>query len=80
MTCRDDILAVARKLSKQQTDGTFSAQDVVAALRAKGTQHLDTTIRRHVASEMCQNAVGQGAGKYPDFERVARGRYRLLST
>ncbi|THF88269.1 hypothetical protein E7T09_03420 [Deinococcus sp. KSM4-11] len=78
MTCRDDILAVARILARQSADGTFSSQEVVAALRARGTTHLDTTIRRHVASEMCRNAVGANAGKFHDLERVERGRFRLI--
>lgn len=78
MTCRTDILAVARLLSQQSADGTFAAQDVVAALRARGTTHLDTTIRRHVSSEMCRNATGSAAARYHDLERVGRGRFRLL--
>ncbi len=78
MTCRTDILAVARILSLQSADGTFTAQDVVAAMRARGTTHLDTTIRRHVSSEMCRNATGSTAARYHDLERVERGRFRLL--
>lgn len=78
MTCRDEILTVARALSKLRPDGTFTAQDVVAALRARGTKHLDITIRRHVSTEMCRNAAGSTAAKYHDLERVARGRFRLL--
>lgn len=80
VTCREDILTVARVLARASADGTFSSQEVVAALRARGTMHLDTTIRRHVASEMCRNATGPGAGKYHDLERVERGRFRLIPT
>jgi hypothetical protein len=78
MTCRDEILAVARKLSRERTDGIFTTQEIVAAMRERGTRHLDTTIRRHVATEMCSNAAGPGAGKYQDLERVGRGQFRLL--
>ena len=78
MTCRDEILAVARKLSRDRPDGTFTAQEIVTAMRERGTRHLDTTIRRHVATQMCRNAVGDSAGKYNDLERVERGRFRLL--
>lgn len=78
MTCRDDILTVSRALSRQSADGTFTAQAVVAALREKGTRHLDTTIRRMVSTEMCRNAAGPQAGKFHDLERVSRGRFRLL--
>ncbi|CAM4160560.1 hypothetical protein [Deinococcus marmoris] len=78
MICRDEILAVARRLSRERTDGTFTAHEIVAAMRERGTHHLDTTIRRHVATEMCSNAVGPKAGKYNDLERVGHGRFRLL--
>lgn len=47
-------------------------------MREYGTKHLDTTIRRHVSTEMCINAVGPNAAKYHDFERVERGRFKLL--
>ncbi|UBV43854.1 hypothetical protein LAJ19_06470 [Deinococcus taeanensis] len=78
MTCREEVLAAARILTPQHADGTFSVQDIVSAMRQKGTLHLDTVIRRHVNMEMCANATGARAGKYKDLERVARGRYRLL--
>ena len=77
-TCREEVLAVARILAQQRADGTFTAQDIVTAMRQAGTKHLDTTIRRHVATEMCVNAVGPTAGRYRDFERVERGRFKLL--
>ncbi|SMB83362.1 DUF7669 domain-containing protein [Deinococcus hopiensis] len=77
-TCREEVLAVARILVKQRADGTFTAQEIVAAMREYGTKHLDTTIRRHVSTEMCINAVGPNAAKYHDFERVERGRFKLL--
>lgn len=78
MTCREEILAVARTLSRRHADKTFSIQDIVAAMRAGGTKHLDTTIRRHVSTRMCVNAAGPDAGKYHDLERVSRGRFRLI--
>ncbi|GGK19855.1 hypothetical protein GCM10008955_11580 [Deinococcus malanensis] len=78
MTCREEILAVARTVSRQHADQTFSIQDIVAGMRARGTKHLDTTIRRHVSTHMCVNAAGPEAGKYKDLERVSRGRFRLL--
>lgn len=77
MTCRDEILAAARVLSKQHTEATFSMQDIITVMRERKTGHLDTTIRRHVSTLMCANATGPEAGKYKDLERVSRGRYRL---
>ncbi|MFC4638550.1 DUF7669 domain-containing protein [Deinococcus hohokamensis] len=66
-------------MSRQHTEGTFSIQDIVTALRERKTPHLDITIRRLVSTQMCINATGREAGKYKDLERVSRGRYRLVT-
>ncbi|THF88410.1 hypothetical protein E7T09_04170 [Deinococcus sp. KSM4-11] len=79
MTCRDDILMVVQDLTASRPNGTFTCQDVVAALRARHTTHLDATIRRLVTVEMCVNGVGPRAATYRDLEKVSRGRYRLLA-
>ncbi|MVN87017.1 hypothetical protein GO986_09585 [Deinococcus sp. HMF7620] len=78
MTCRTDILAVARDLAAGHPEGTFSMQDIVQALRAQQTTHTDAQIRRHVRAIMCANSTEKGAGQFPDLEWVARGRFRLL--
>jgi hypothetical protein len=78
--CREDVLRVARVLSAQRADGTFTCRDVISTLRAQGTHHMDTTIRMHVSTKMCANAVGPLAGQFQDFERVERGRFRLLGS
>lgn len=78
MTCRDEILTAARVLSRQDAEGSFSIQEIVAALRERRTRYLDATIRQLVSTEMCVNAVGREAGKFRDLERIRRGRYRLL--
>ncbi|MFD1734172.1 hypothetical protein ACFSC4_27525 [Deinococcus malanensis] len=77
-SCREEIRAAARQLGDQHPEGTFSMQQVIDVMRARGTQHLDLTIRRHISTFMCVNAVGPHAGLYPDLEWVARGRYRLV--
>ncbi|MVN88313.1 hypothetical protein GO986_16325 [Deinococcus sp. HMF7620] len=78
MTCRDDILTVARTLTTGHPEGTFSMQDVVQALRAQETAHTDAQIRLHVRALMCVNSAEKGAGQFRDLERVGHGRFKLL--
>ncbi|SMB84656.1 hypothetical protein SAMN00790413_05233 [Deinococcus hopiensis KR-140] len=78
VSCRDEILEVARILSQRQPDQTFRVDDVVTAMVDRGTKFLESTIQYHVMVVMCVNAKGRDAGKYPDLEHVARRRYRLV--
>ncbi|WP_019586694.1 hypothetical protein [Deinococcus apachensis] len=57
---------------------TFTAQEIVTAMRERGARHLATTIRHHVVTAMGRTAVGRVAGNYNDLERVMRGRFLLL--
>jgi len=76
MTARDEILAVLPELRARLGRDTFSPEDVVAALRSRGTTLADSTIRTHVVSRMCANSPDNHARVYDDFERVGRGVYR----
>lgn len=78
MTCRDDILAVARELSHVHPSGTFSTQNILQVMRLRKTRHSDAEIRRHISTFMCANAVGPHAAQFQDLERVSRGLYKLL--
>ncbi|MGY1635441.1 hypothetical protein ACI78V_02160 [Geodermatophilus sp. SYSU D00742] len=76
-TCRDEILAALPPLARKSRDGTFTADEVVAALSSTGTRYSESTIRTHVTSRMCANAPDHHARTFDDLERVDRGRYRL---
>lgn len=78
MTVRSEVLKAARALSAASPDGTFSPTAVVELLQRWGTRYRESTIRTHVVSAMCVNAPDNHAVKYPDLERVSRGRYRLV--
>ncbi len=77
MTTRDEILAVLPNLEFRSGDGTFSVEDVVGALRRRGSQYSERTIRTQVTSRMC---VDRGQPHHAvvddDLERVERGRCR----
>ncbi|MFB9991339.1 hypothetical protein ACFFLM_05015 [Deinococcus oregonensis] len=79
MTCRDEILETVNALVKDRTPKTFHISEVVSTMRANKTKYPVSTIRAHISSVMCQSAPKPFERRtYPDFKRVARGRYRLL--
>ena len=45
MTARDEILAVLPDLEFRSGDGTFTVDDVIGALRRRGSRYTERTIR-----------------------------------
>jgi hypothetical protein len=80
MTCRDEVLSVARSLAGRSSDSTFSLAEILAEMSRRGTQYPESTIRTHVASVMCVNAPENHAVVFADLERVGRGLYRLVGS
>ena len=78
MTCRDEILEMATRLMRRNGENTFSLADLIAEMTSSGTSYQASTIRTHVTSRLCTNAPDHHAVTYPDLERVASGRYRLV--
>lgn len=79
MTCREEILGVLQQLSTRRPDGTFSVNEVLDAMQARGSTYKASTIKSHVISKMCRDAPRYHATQYPDLERVAVNTYRLLT-
>jgi hypothetical protein len=78
LTAREEVLQAARRLAARSGgDGTFSAEDVVLAMKAAGTRFSESTIRTEVVSRMCSNAPDNHITTYDDLVRVDRGRYKL---
>ncbi len=75
-TCRDEVVAAARMLTREKGVDEFTAKEIVDFLIAQGSEYSTGTIRNHVASRCCVNSGGDQNG-YGDFMRVVRGRYRL---
>ncbi len=78
-TCREQVLRAARAVMRQAGRETFTAAEVVGHLKAEGSSYSENTIRTHVNSRMCLDAPANHDVVYPDFRRVARGQYRLVS-
>jgi hypothetical protein len=77
MTCRDEILDCVRELVSQSGLATFTIEGVIGLMQERGTRYRESTIRTHVSSRMCINAPAHHASRYPDFERIGHGLYRL---
>jgi hypothetical protein len=77
-SCRSEILEAVRAIIEASGRNEFSVEDVITYLRHRGTRYADATLRTHITSRCCKNAPNHHAVTYPDFERVARGRYRFL--
>jgi hypothetical protein len=78
MTCRDDVLACARRIVEQKGENRFTVKEIVDLMEEDGTEFSGATIRTHITSRMCVNAPQHHAVVYADFERIGRGVYRLL--
>lgn len=77
MSCRDEILDCVLAVTKRRSSGEFTVQEVLDWMRTHGTRYADSTIRTHIVSRLCVNAPPHHNVRYPDFERTARGTYRL---
>ena len=78
MTCRDKILAATKRLTESAERDDYTLQELLKEMRQHGTTHKESTVRTHVTSRLCVNAPDHHAVTYPDLERIALGRYRLV--
>jgi hypothetical protein len=79
MSCRDEILDCVRRITSQRGSDEFTIEEIIRCMRTCGTEYRDSTIRTHISSRLCLNAPKHHAVRYPDFERTARGTYRLTT-
>lgn len=73
MAVHDQVLATAQRISRLRRDGTFAVAEIVAALPRLNPG----TVRTHVCSRCCVNAPAHHGSRWPYFERLGQGRYRL---
>lgn len=78
MTCRKQILEVARDLARRTPHGMFAMHEILAEMRARKTPYTQGAIYMHVASVMRKGAVRHRGVHFDDLERVGRGVYRLV--
>ena len=78
MTCRDEILISVKQIISSKGINEFSIIEVIRQMKANGTEFAESTIRTHITSRLCANAPDNHIVTYNDFERIDKGRYRLL--
>jgi hypothetical protein len=76
-TCREQILKAARAIVREKRRNELTVPEIVDHLRNAGANCPESTIRTHVISRCCRNAPKNHAVTYGDFERIARGLYRM---
>jgi len=73
MSIHEEVLAAARRLCSSRESWTFTPSEIVNAL-----PHLnERSVRTHVVSRCCANAPSHHAHRWPYFERLQRGVYRI---
>lgn len=77
-TCREQVVEAAKAVTIEKGVNEFAATEIVAYLIETGTGYSVSTIRTHVASRCCVNASNPDDNGDKHFERVERGKYRLV--
>lgn len=80
MSCRDEVLACAEHIVRQKGQNRFSIKEIIKCMRISGTAYAESTIRTHVVSRMGADSPRHHAVTFDDFERIARGIYRMKRT
>ena len=62
------------------SDRSFTVAEVVMEMRRRGSRYAESTIRTHVTAFMCSNSPINHSSQYRDFERIERGRYRMIDS
>jgi hypothetical protein len=77
LTCREEVLEAVHAVVREKGRNVFTADEIVNRLRDSGSAFAESTIRTHVTSRCCRNALKNYVVTYQDFERIKRGIYRL---
>jgi len=76
-TCRDEMVAAVKALTKENGTDEFAAKEIVKYLLENGTKYSAGTIRSQLVSRSAKEAESSNGDSPKDFERVKRGVYRL---
>jgi hypothetical protein len=77
MGAREDIFLGVESLLNRKGVNEFSIKEVLTELENLGVPFTESTVRTHIASRLCDNSPKNHEVRYPDFERISRGKYRL---
>ena len=75
---REEVLSAVQFIVKIKGKNEFSIREVVDYMIKEKTSYSESTIRTDITSRCCVNAPNNHAIVYDYFERIGRGKYRLL--
>ena len=78
MACHHEVLTAAQEIVAIKGENEFAPVEVVRLLQEQGTRYAESSIRTHVISRCCVNAPPHHGVRYSYFERIGKGRYRIL--
>lgn len=76
-SCRDELYDVVTDLIKEKKVNEFTVAEVIDAMKKRNTIYSEGTIKTHITSRCCANAPKHHQTTFDDYERVARGIYRM---
>jgi hypothetical protein len=76
-----EIREAGHALAVRSANGEFALSEIIAEMKARGSEYSERIIRTHVTSRMCANAPRNHAVVYNDLWCIDRGsgRYRLFN-
>jgi uncharacterized membrane-anchored protein len=77
-SCREEILSAVQTLVNGKGINEFTIMEVIEFMVRENTIYSETTIRTHITSRCCSNAPDNHGVVYNDFERLGRGKYKIL--
>ena len=76
-SCRDELLEVLTNLVNRKHKNEFTIAEAVEEMLNNNTVYSEQTIKTHISSRCCVNSPKNHATKFDDYERIARGIYRI---
>ena len=77
-SCRDELLKVVKEVVSKKDKNEFTVIEIVNAMKEHGTVYKESTIRTHITSKCCVNAPAHHTERFPDYERIEHGLYKVL--
>jgi hypothetical protein len=78
MACHKEVLSAAKSIIKAKGRNEFRPEEVISYLKSQDTSYKENTIRTHIVSKCCKNAPAHHNTRYPYFERLSHGTYKVI--
>ncbi|MEN6517388.1 MAG: hypothetical protein ABFC38_04260 [Methanospirillum sp.] len=79
MSAHEEMLAAAKNIVKEKGINEFYTRNIIDELRLSGSTYAPNTINAEML-RCCINCPRDNETPHDYFERIGRGKYRLIST